>query len=702
MKRSIAILLTLGFAAFLSMAGAQGQQLWFNPIGQGLGGTPAPTPTPTPTPGPTPNVAAGADLGAAINAQAAGYGFVLACGTYRLALDAGGVPAALFPKSNQSFTVTSFPGVAVPASPPCAIINGAIRLGTTDSPDTSWHAVTIGGHNLWYNTVGSANVINTAGSSNRIIGYSINCVVGSGGYNKESGTGTAYIMWTSGTAETTGTSIVDSNGNTETAQNNGTTGATAPAIWATAINATTNDNGITWKLTALASAGACSYPQDLFYTPTDSDPRTWVMHKHTLVWNGGNIPTGYWYLDWENVGGHGKFSVYVPDNPTSTTVEFTVVQHAFITTTSVSGVTIQGLSIAGFATKNQGYTLQTSGPGLVSSNWITHNHGEAIGDDLGTSGIVWDSNEVVENGESGINTGGGGHHTVTNNKIERNNEDETAYGNEEGGTKFANTSGDTITGNTVSCNNGNGLWADSGATNQTWSLNTSANNLDNGGSYELSHSGTIIKNTFSNNGQFNDCQCVAAHIPIRYGVDDCTGPQTSSGDTRCQTALNGTGNKYEMWLHESDTTTVGGSAVNGNTVTSNCGGIHITGDSRSVPPASDVISYNTETIHTGSNVVSSILGGDNGATNIYSGSPNSLCTGAGAPFSCCTGSLAGTCLPNTWDHNTYHFDNSTSLAAAQWEWGSTANCQGSATTGMAFSFWQANCGLDSNGSAVTP
>jgi hypothetical protein len=56
--------------------------------------------------------------------------------------------------------------------------------------------------------------------------------------------------------------------------------------------------------------------------------------------------------------------------------------------------------------------------------------------------------------------------------------------------------------------------------------------------------------------------------------------------------------QYRIWLHTSDTSTVGGSAANGNTVTSNCAGIQINEDGR-LQIAGDTVSYNTLTLHTG-------------------------------------------------------------------------------------------------------
>jgi parallel beta-helix repeat protein len=624
------------------------------------------TARPTPTAGvnlsPTSFPGTYANIQAAIDAFGPGQRFNFACGIYRFPATGDIV---LHPKAGDSFVgAGSISGV--PNSPPCADFNGAIVI-------SSWTSTTINGNRLWYNTVGSSNILSTGA------GLQVGCMTPSGGFS-----GPAYLMWNSSIAKSSGANLIDSNGNTETAQNSGTTGSGNRPAWSTSLNGLTTDNDITWKLTALATplpGRGCSFPQDLFYTPAgDTDIRHSVVKTHTVVWNAGNIGAGNWYIDFENVGGHGKFTVYVADDPTSSTVELTRIQQAILADGNASGVTIQNLTVEKFAAPNLLGTIEVEGANdVVENNWVTHSHGEGI--ELHQSSalnVVIDSNEVVEMGESGINTGSGNNTHVTNNRIERNNEDGTSYTYEAGGTKFAGDANTLIKGNMVLCNNGNGLWGDINDNGATYLANTISNNLLFGIVYEISHNGTIIQNTLTNNDQLNACQCIATHVPILNGNDVCTGPQTASGagSTICQ-------GRSEIGLYDSDVgsppgtangnTVVGGSALNGNMITSNCSGIRVTQDNR-YQVTDDTITYNTLYLHPASGVLTTRIGGDNGGGfNLWGASP-----------------------PTLFDYNTYHFDNSTSLNKQQWLWS-----PGTPGTAYTFSGWQGQ-GQDVHGSAATP
>src|SRR5262249_28276818 len=139
------------------------------------------------------------------------------------------------------------------------------------------------------------------------------------------------------------------------------------------------------------------------------------------------------------------------------------------------------------------------------------------------------------------------------NKIERNNEDDVSYGYEAGGSKWDGDASETITNNTFSCNNGNGLWVDDGNRNSYIGVtaggvaggNISTHNLINGMPLEISHDDTVQNNTVTQNAQFNPCQCIAAHVPVLYNPGDtvahdvCSGPGTQSSSlTSCNGSKN--------------------------------------------------------------------------------------------------------------------------------------------------------------------
>lgn len=392
------------------------------------------------------------------------------------------------------------------------------------------------------------------------------------------------------------------------------------------------------KAPCMSSDIGCAYPQDLFF---NSVPKTHV----TASFPPG---AGQWYLDYTGaVGQHVADTVYVGDDPHTSTVELSVVQTAFAS--PVSNVTIQNLTIEKYATSIQNGTVTTRGDHwIIENNWLDLNHGEAI-ELNGASNVLVTFNRTTQNGQAGIAAGGSGEgkgDIFSNNVVTQNNFAGVAYGFEAGGGKFSANDSLQVINNTFSNNNGNGLWGDGGDTNAIFAGNMVDHNLFNGITYEISHSGRIIRNTLIDNAQAAPSQCIAAHIPILYGHDVCTGAGTCSGAS-CRACSNG---RSEIWVHTSDTTTVGGSPADGNTIISNCAGIQINEDGR-LPATGNTVSYNRLALHTGAGVVNTVLGGNKqpgGAPgfNMYSALP-----------------------ANSFDHNSYTFDSATaSRLNKQWQW----------------------------------
>ncbi len=591
---------------------------------------------------------ASGDVSRIVAGEPPGTTFLFSCGTYRLKTPIRPLPGDTFIGAGAIN--------GLPSSPPCATISGAVVIH-------DWTHTNVGSHHLWYSRVGRSRILNIR------TGLQVNCMLQGGGVS-----GNAYLMWTPATPISAGDSVIDANGNTETAENAGITASGSGPLWTRQLGGLTTDNGITWKLTALNSAAGCSYPQDLFFTPAnDNDVRHSVVKNHVLAWNGGNLGPRDWYIDFENVGGHGNFVIYVAENPAHYRVELTLVPQAFV----VRGpnVRILNLTIEKFATPNLHGSVEPEGMNdIVANNWITHSHGEGIELHLPSAvDVTIDSNEVVEMGESGINTGDGRATRVINNRIERNNEDGTAYGYEAGGTKFANDSNTLVRGNIVSCNNGNGLWGDAGEEGAIYADNRVAHNLYNGITYEISHHGAIVRNILTDNAQSNACQCIAAHLPVLNGHDVCTGFQTCSGSD-CSLCTDG---KNEIYIHTSDTTTVGGSARNGNVITSNCAGIQINQDGR-LRVHGNTVSYNTLILHTGSGVINTPLGGYDQTF--------------GFGFDMYAPSSA-----NSFEHNSYRFDTRVaSRVNKQWQW---KGSDGSTNQACNWSAWQEH-GQDLHGSVI--
>ena len=101
-----------------------------------------------------------------------------------------------------------------------------------------------------------------------------------GAANFPAATGTANPSWAASHSYTTGTLIVDGNGNIQRCTTGGTSGGSAPT-WATTIGNTTSDNTVTWTLVARSTAPlpmithvvVPSFP----YTGTGNFSGTWVI-----------------------------------------------------------------------------------------------------------------------------------------------------------------------------------------------------------------------------------------------------------------------------------------------------------------------------------------------------------------------------------------------------------------------------------------
>ncbi|GEM_PF-1189559 len=430
------------------------------------------------------------------------------------------------------------------------------------------------------------------------------------------------------------------------------------------------------------ASNVCQYSQDLFMTPNAyvsggnvTDITKTVVVNRTLSATPNATSTGgcHWFYDFNNTNGKGSNVIFLACDPTNYLVELTVAQNAF--RLSNGGVTVQNVSAYGFSTALQDEMFGTySGNNTIAEVWATHGHGSGIGCTGGLNNQFL-YNEVAEMGQMGIHDGGTcGSSTFRGNRVERNNEDNVAYGFEAGGSKFAATAGDVIDSNTFSCNNGNGLWTDSGQYNGTIINNTVNNNLINGLVVEISHNDTIQNNTITQNNQGNACQCIAAHVPVLYNPtqttahDVCTGPQTMGGTqyTSCS------GSKADLWLHESWNMTVGGASGKGNRVESKCSGVTLGNTNSRDNLTGNTITYNTFILHNSAGLAYNYGGsGDTSAYDFYNDN-------------------------NLWDYNSYTCD---AAGKNNWTWGSgSTNCTGYQDTQANWSRWQGVCGNDVHGS----
>ena len=336
----------------------------------------------------------------------------------------------------------------------------------------------------------------------------------------------------------------------------------------------------------------CVYPQDLFL---NSQP---LVHELALP-----ITSGQWFFD------YASDIVYMADNPAGQTVELSVAQQAF--SGYVNNVTVQNLLVEKYAAP-----LNAAAIGPYYSNWIIRsnevrlNHGGGIKPQYGQDNYEQIlSNNVHDNGQQGIASGGGTGTLIQYNTISNNGYLNVLDSTEEGGGKVAGTNNIRVLNNTYSNNNGVGLWGDCGATGTIFSGNTITGNRLDGIRYEISHNATISDNTLTNNAQYR-------------------------GSGACDR------NSREIVLSESDHTT-----VSGNTITSNCAGITMTQGTRNQIVYSSVV--NNSITYPGSTILQNYIGGWDPppATSLFDPSNH-----------------------NYFDYNTYHFSSPTLLTLDNWRW----------------------------------
>ena len=338
----------------------------------------------------------------------------------------------------------------------------------------------------------------------------------------------------------------------------------------------------------------CVYPQDLFF---NSSP---LVHKLALP-----ISSGQWYFDYPND------VVYMADDPAGKTVELSVAQQAI--SGYVNNITVQNLLVEKYATPlNAGAIGPYYSNWIIKSNEVRLNHGGGIKAQYGHDNYEQIlSNNVHDNGQQGIASGGGTGTLIQYNTISNNGYANVLDSTEEGGGKVSGTINVQVLNNTYSNNNGVGLWGDCGATGSIFSGNTITGNRLDGIRYEISHSGTISNNTLTNNAQYR-------------GTGACTH------------------GSREIVLTESDHTN-----VTNNTITSNCAGITMTQGTRNLAVLNSVVHNSLTFPSVTLALIQNVIGG-------WDPPPSTMFDPANQ---------------NYFDYNTYDFGSPTLLAQKNWQWG---------------------------------
>ena len=240
----------------------------------------------------------------------------------------------------------------------------------------------------------------------------------------------------------------------------------------------------------------CIYPEDLFF---DGTP-----YRHLDSTTLPTIGAREWWFDYT------KHVIYFHDDPTSHTVETSVVSNAF--GGPANNITIQYLKVEEFANMYPVGAIGVSqGPNALNqgTDWtvenceVTLNHG--FGVRVGYRIHIL-NNYIHDNGQTGI---GGGIGTtaapstqsassgtlIQGNTINHNDYAHFNPGFGSGGFKVGATSGIVLRGNTVQQNEGSGIHFDEDSGNQLVDGNTITDNSDGDGlGQELGHGTSTFRN----------------------------------------------------------------------------------------------------------------------------------------------------------------------------------------------------------------
>jgi hypothetical protein len=241
--------------------------------------------------------------------------------------------------------------------------------------------------------------------------------------------------------------------------------------------------GSTWSVggqvqqgaaTGVCSGGVrCQVPEDLYL-----DGRI-LQHVPSLA----QVGPGRWFFD------YGADRIHLGDDPNGRRVETSVLPTAINST--AGGVRVENLVVELYANPAQSGAIATGSGWVVTRTEVRHNHGAGIfvrGDDWRMV-----ANNVHHNGQIGI-AGNGARGLVEGNVIAGNNTAGFDYSWEAGGTKFAYTTSLVVRGNTVTDNNGPGLWTDIDNLGTLMENNVVVGNVDAGIFHEISYDAVIRNN----------------------------------------------------------------------------------------------------------------------------------------------------------------------------------------------------------------
>ncbi|NUU31983.1 right-handed parallel beta-helix repeat-containing protein [Arthrobacter sp. C9C5] len=190
---------------------------------------------------------------------------------------------------------------------------------------------------------------------------------------------------------------------------------------------------------------------------------------------------------------------WLGSDPANATLEVARTPHAI--NSSVSGVTLSGLTFTQFASPSQKGAVVAGGTDWVIEN-CTFKRNHAIGLQLANAARARiRNNAMIENGQLGMGHYASNNTIVENNEIARNNT--AGYWGadwESGGFKATYSNSVMFRGNNVHDNRGTGTWFDINNMNATILGNSINNNYADGIRYEISYKALISDNRLAGNG----------------------------------------------------------------------------------------------------------------------------------------------------------------------------------------------------------
>jgi Right handed beta helix region len=230
--------------------------------------------------------------------------------------------------------------------------------------------------------------------------------------------------------------------------------------------------------TCLSAYSQCGHPEDVFI---DDAP---LLHVGSL----SAVGPGKWYFD------YAADRIYLGDNPAGHKVETSIASAAFQDNSSITNVTLSGLTIQKFAVESQHAAVESYSSGwLVDNCTVTLNHAGGVTVHNGTIR----NSRLNKNGQWGVHDAA----LTENNELAYNNYAGYDYNWEAGGAKFFSTSNFVVRGNYVHDNFGQGLWDDTDCNNVLYENNIVTNNYLNGIYHEVGQQATIRNNRSSGNGR---------------------------------------------------------------------------------------------------------------------------------------------------------------------------------------------------------